>query len=278
MQASETTDRAGTGTRPLDVPAAAKPLQALGRATLGTLDELGRTFLIGGLGLANLFRLPSRLGLLVEQLDKMAVGGLPIILLTGGFTGAVFTYETAWAAGLFGAQGMVSGSVGVALTRGLAPTITALLLAGRSGSAIAAELASMRISEQIDAMVAMAVDPINYLVKPRIWAALLAVPMLTLVFDLVGIIGSWVVSIFVLGLSRPEFFVRLQDWVDWNDVTAGLIKATVFGLIIGTVGCARGMYAEGGAEGVGQATTSSVVISSVAIIVVNFFLAVLMPQ
>ncbi|MEM6927363.1 MAG: ABC transporter permease, partial [Myxococcota bacterium] len=171
-----------------------------------------------------------------------------------------------------------SGSVGVALTRELAPTLTGLLIAGRGGSAIAAELGTMRISEQIDALETMAVDPVNYLVKPRIIAAKLVVPMLTLVFDAVGIFGSWAVAMFTLHMSEPEFFVRLQDWVDWVDVWSGLVKATVFGFLIAVIGCSKGLYAAGGAAGVGRATTSAVVVASVAILVANYFIALVVPS
>ena len=252
-------------------------LRRTGSATLTLLTELGRAGSVGGAGVANLVRLPLRLRETAKQMEFIGINSLPIILLSAAFTGAVFTYESHQAFAMIGAQGIVSGTVGVALTRELAPTLTALLVAGRAGSAIAAEIGSMKVSEQVDALEAMAVDPINYLVKPRLVAAILVLPMLTAIFDLVGITGSYFISIYVLHLSKPEFFVRLEDWVDWNDVTAGLIKAVVFGAVIGVVGCYKGLYASGGAEGVGQATTSSVVVASVIILILNYFIAIQLP-
>ena len=124
----------------------------------------------------------------------------------------------------------------------------------------------------------MAVDPVNYLVKPRLIGSIFAVPMLTVVFDTFGILGSWVVAIRVLHLSEPEYVVRMRDWVDWDDIWAGLSKAFVFGVIVGTVACYKGFYTEGGASGVGRATTSAVVVSSVAILVSNYFIALILPS
>jgi len=253
-------------------------MRALGRVILEQLREVGRVTMVAGRALIDLFRLPTRLHLAIVQMERIGVQSLPIIVLAGAFTGAVVTHESAYAAAYFGAEGMVSGSVGVALTRELAPTLTGLLIAGRGGSAMAAEIGTMRISEQIDALTTMAVDPINYLVKPRVIAAVLVVPMLTIVFDAVGIFGSWLVATYTLRMSEPEFFVRLQDWVDWVDVWAGLVKAMGFGFLIATIGCTRGLYASGGAAGVGRATTSAVVAASVAILVANYFIALVVPQ
>ncbi len=254
-------------------PLLLRPIEAAGRALLVFLEELGRVSRIAFLGTTNLFRRPLRVGLVVQQIEFIGIQSLPIILLSSTFTGAVFTYESYEAFHLFGAQGYVGGTVGVALTRELAPTLTGLLVAGRAGSAMAAEIGSMRVSEQIDALEAMAVDPVNYLVKPRVVASTLVMPMLTAIFDFVGMSGSYLVAVRVLNLSPPEFTIRLQDWVDWDDVWAGLFKSLVFGFIVGVVACYKGFYTGGGAAGVGRATTSSVVVSSVAILVMNFFIA-----
>jgi phospholipid/cholesterol/gamma-HCH transport system permease protein len=257
----------------LPTPLPLRPFENLGRTVLASLEELGRVARIAGLGTLNVARRPFRFGMTVRQMEFVGIQSLPIILLSSTFTGAVFTYESFEAFHLFGAQGYVGGTVGVAITRELAPTLTGLLVAGRAGSAMAAEIGSMRVSEQIDALQAMAIDPINYLVKPRVIASTLVVPMLTAIFDFVGILGSYVVAVHVLHMSPPEFTVRLQDWVDWDDIWAGLFKSLVFGYIIGVVAAYKGYYTEGGATGVGRATTSSVVVSSVAILVMNFFIA-----
>jgi phospholipid/cholesterol/gamma-HCH transport system permease protein len=253
-------------------------VEGIGRAVLAPIEDLGRATSILVFGLANVFRPPFRIRLIVAQIEFIGIKSLPIILLASVFTGAVFTYESHAAFAYFGAQGMVGGTVGVAITRELAPTLTGLLVAGRAGSAMAAELGSMRVSEQIDALDAMAVDPINYLVKPRLLASIVAVPMLTVVFDAAGILGSWAVAMQVLHLSEPEYVVRMRDWVDWDDVWSGITKAIVFGLIVGTVACYKGYYTEGGAAGVGRATTTSVVVASVSILVSNFFIALLLPS
>lgn len=249
------------------------PFEAVGSRILGFVEELGRVIRIAISTLVDLFKLPIRIRLMVQQLEFIGIQSLPIILLSSLFTGAVFTLQSFKAFEMFGAEGMVGGTVGVALTRELSPTLTGLLVSGRAGSAMAAEIGSMRVSEQIDALEAMAVDPVNYLVKPRVVASTIALPMLTAVFDFVGIFGSWLVAIHVLGVSEPDFFVRLQGWVDWDDIWGGLFKATCFGVIIGVVACYKGFYTTGGAKGVGLATTSTVVVSSVSILVVNYFIA-----
>lgn len=253
-------------------------VERVGAWVLTPVEEVGRAARIGVLGLVDVFRRPLRVRLTLAQLEFIGIQSLPIILLSSAFTGAVFTYESFDAFAYFGAQGLVGGTVGVAITRELAPTLTGLLVAGRAGSAMAAEIGSMRVSEQIDALDAMAVDPVNYLVKPRLVASVVAVPMLTAVFDTVGILGSYFVAVRVLHVSEPEYLVRLKDWVDWDDIWAGLVKAVVFGAIVGVVACYKGYYTDGGAAGVGRATTSAVVVASVTILVANYFIALLLPS
>ena len=252
-------------------------VEGVGRRVLAFVEELGRAMRLLAMGLANIFRRPIRWGLTIQEIEFIGIQSLPIILLSAAFTGAVFTYESHEAFALFGAEGLVGGTVGVAITRELAPTLTGLLVAGRAGSAMADELGSMRVTEQVDALEAMAVDPMNYLVKPRLLASLVSLPLLTVIFDVVGILGSYMVAIYVLHIARPEFMVRLQDWVDWDDIWAGLVKSLVYGLIIGTVACYKGYYTTGGAEGVGRATTSAVVVASVVILVTNYFIALSLP-
>lgn len=248
-------------------------IEGVGASMIGSVEEVGRAARIGLSGFGNLFRRPLRIRLTIQQMEFIGVQSLPIILLSSAFTGAVFTLESYEAFALFGAQGMVGGTVGVALTRELSPTLTGLLVSGRAGSAMAAEIGSMRVSEQIDALEAMAVDPINYLIKPRLIASLLTVPMLTVVFDAVGIFGSWLVATYYLHMSSAEYGVRLFDWVDWDDIWVGIFKGFVFGAIIGTVACYKGFYTTGGAKGVGRATTSSVVVASVTLLIMNFVIA-----
>lgn len=250
-----------------------RAVETVGRAVLSPVEELGRGARVLWGGLSNVVIPPFRIRLIVQQMEFIGVQSLPIILLAGFFTGAVFALQSFRAFQMFGAEGYVGGTVGVALTRELGPTLTGLLVAGRAGSAIAAELGSMRVSEQIDALDAMATDPMNYLVKPRLVAAMLVTPMLTAMFDLIGIIGAWAVCVKLLGMSEPAFTVRLFDWVDFDDFFQGIFKGFVFGIIIGTVACYKGYYTSGGARGVGQATTSSVVVASVLILTANYIIA-----
>jgi phospholipid/cholesterol/gamma-HCH transport system permease protein len=250
-----------------------KMTEWIGRSSLRPIQDLGRGVRIGVLGLANIFVRPIRFRETMKQMEFIGIQSIPIIVLSSAFTGAVFTLESFSAFQMFGAQGMVGGTVGVALTRELAPTLTGLLVAGRAGSAMAAEIGTMRVTEQVDALESMAVDPINYLVKPRLLAAILVLPMLTALFDLVGVWGSYWVATDLLHLSKPEYWIRFIQWVDWDDIWAGLIKAVAFGGIIGTVSCYKGYYTEGGAKGVGKATTSSVVVASVCILIANYFIA-----
>jgi phospholipid/cholesterol/gamma-HCH transport system permease protein len=252
-------------------------VESVGRSAIEFVEEFGRVARIFGWGMANIVIPPFRLRLIIRQMEFVGVQSLPIILLSAVFTGAVFTLQSFQAFHMFGAQGYVGGTVGVALTRELGPTLTGLLVAGRAGSAMAAEIASMRVSEQVDALEAMAVDPMNYLVKPRLVASILVTPMLCAAFDLVGTLGAYFCAIYMLGMSIPEFMVRTQDWIDPYDIWSGLFKATVFGMIIGTVACYKGYYTKGGAVGVGQSTTSSVVVSSVVILIANFLIAYFLP-
>jgi phospholipid/cholesterol/gamma-HCH transport system permease protein len=255
----------------------ANPITALGRNTLRLVEELGRVSRVTALGFLNIVLPPLRVGITLREMAFIGVQSVPIIALTAFFTGAVFTLQSFRAFALFGAEGYVGGTVGISLAKELGPTLTGLLVAGRAGSAMAAEIGSMRVSEQIDALDAMAVDPMNYLVKPRLLAAMIVTPLLTAIFDIVGIVGSWTVATFVLDMDWPTFAVRLQDWVDWPDIWGGLLKGCVFGCIIAVVACYKGYYTSGGAAGVGRATTSSVVVSSVTILVINYFMSAVLP-
>ncbi len=252
-------------------------IRQLGRLVIGLVEEFGRVARVGVMGFVNFVLPPFRFRLTVQQMQFIGVQSLPIIVLTSFFTGAVFTLQSYRAFALFGAEGYVGGTVGISLAKELGPTLTGLLVAGRAGSAMAAEIGSMRVSEQIDALDAMAVDPINFLVKPRLLAAVLVMPLLAGIFDIVGVIGSWTVATYVLGMDWPMFSVRLREWVDWDDVSGGLLKSAVFGAIIAIVACYKGLYTTGGARGVGIATTTSVVVASVTLLVSNYFLSAALP-
>ena len=219
---------------------------------------------------------PYRVRLIFQQLEFVGVGSLFIILLTGVFTGAVFTLQSVSAFAKFSAQSLVGATVTLALTRELAPVLTSLMVTGRVGSAMATELGTMRVTEQIDAMEVMAIDPVSYLVVPRVFAGAVMVPVLTMIFDFVGVLGSYLVGVMYNGIDEGAFLSRIQRWLEPADIFQGLIKAFVYGIVITLVGCYKGFNAGGGARGVGQATTDAVVAGSISIFVLNYFLTAVM--
>ncbi len=221
---------------------------------------------------ANIFSPPIYLSDTLEQMDVIGVGSLPIVLLTGFFIGAVMVLQTAAQFERFGETALTGDVVALALVRELGPTITGLLVAGRNASGMASELGSMVVTEQVDAMRALGTDPSRKLTTPRVVATVLMLPLLTAVADFIGLVGGFVLSNFVLKLSAVEFWNRAIHALDFGDLVQGLSKPVAFGFIISTVGCYQGLRVKGGTQGVGRATTSAVVVSSVLILVVNFFI------
>jgi len=209
-------------------------------------------------------------------MDFVGFGSLFIVLLTGFFTGAVFAYQSAYAFRLFSAESLVGATVAIAITRELGPVLTGLMVTGRVASAMATELGTMRVTEQIDAMSTMAVNPVQYLIVPRVLATFMLMPALCVLFDFIGILGSFVVGVGLLGIDFGPFSARIEDLLQVQDILNGLVKAAVFGIVISFVGCFKGYYASGGAKGVGEATTAAVVISSISILILDYFLTVLM--
>jgi phospholipid/cholesterol/gamma-HCH transport system permease protein len=193
----------------------------------------------------------------LEQMDLIGVGSLPIVVLTGFFIGGVMVLQT----------------VSLALVRELGPAITALLVAGRNASGMASELGSMVVTEQVDAMRALGTDPIRKLMTPRVIATVTMLPLLTAISDFVGLIGGFIVAYFTLRLGPVQFWTRAIDALDFGDLVQGFAKPVMFALIIATVGCYQGLRVRGGTQGVGRATTSAVVISSVLVLVGDFFLS-----
>ena len=225
---------------------------------------------------SNLFQPPYYWSDILEQMDIIGVGSLPIVVLTGFFIGAVMVLQTAAQFIRFGQTALTADAVSLALVRELGPTISGLLVTGRNGSSIASELGSMVVTEQVDAMRAMGTDPTRKLVTPRMVATVLMLPLLTAMADLAGLIGGFVVSTFTLRLGAVAFWTRAVDALDFSDLMQGLTKPLVFGFILSTVGCYHGLRVRGGTQGVGRATTSAVVASSVFILVANFFLTKIM--
>jgi phospholipid/cholesterol/gamma-HCH transport system permease protein len=223
--------------------------------------------------IADAFTAPRYIVDTFEQMDAIGVGSLPIVLLTGFFIGAVMVLQTASQFERFGETALTGDVVAIALVRELGPTITALLVAGRNSSGIASELGSMVVTEQVDAMRAMGTDPVRKLVTPRVIASVLMLPLLTAAADFVGLIGGYLVSHLTLHLSAVQFWSRAIDALQFGDLVQGMTKPLIFGLILSTVGCYQGLTVRGGAQGVGRATTSAVVVASVSVIAADFFLS-----
>ncbi len=222
--------------------------------------------------LTNLFTTPRYLADTLEQMDVIGVGSLPIVLLTGFFIGAVMVLQTASQFERFGQTALTGDVVAIALVRELGPTLTGLLVAGRNASGMASELGSMVVTEQVDAMRAMGTDPTRKLITPRVIASILMLPLLTAMADFVGLVGGFVVSHFELRLDPVQYWTRAINALRFSDLMQGLSKPLIFGFILSTVGCYQGLTVRGGTQGVGRATTQAVVVSSVFILVANFFL------
>jgi phospholipid/cholesterol/gamma-HCH transport system permease protein len=216
-------------------------------------------------------RPPFRIRSLAEQMAGVGVSSLPITAITAIFTGAVLALQTMTGFKRFSAEDLVGTIVALSICRELGPVLTGLIVAGRVGSGMAAELGTMKVTEQIDALETLATDPVNYLVVPRVLAGLVMLPVLTVLADVVGMAGGFAVSVFVLHANATIYFRRSMDYLEFEDIYTGLIKAAVFGVIIAMVGCHKGFTAEGGAEGVGRATTRSVVLASMLILAANYF-------
>ena len=234
------------------------------------LQEL--TLLIGRV-LRGFFKAPRYGREMIQQMDILGFGSLAIIILTGTFTGMVLALNSANTLQKFGVQNVTGQLVATSLIRELGPVLTSLMLAGRVGSGIAAELGSMLVSEQIDAMRALGTDPIKKLVTPRIVALVLMSPALTVICDFVGTMGGLLISITLLHQASSVYISSAMEAVSVNEIIGGLIKPTVFGFIIALIGCYKGLSTKGGTVGVGRSTTESVVNASILVIAVDFLLS-----
>jgi phospholipid/cholesterol/gamma-HCH transport system permease protein len=234
------------------------------------IEDFGEMIFFAGEVLAWMFRPPFRLELILAQMAAIGVGSTFIVATTGTFAGMVLALQFDYAMGQLGAQGYVGGSVGVALARELAPVFTALMIIGRSGSAITTEIGTMRVTEQVDAMETMAVSPIQYLVVPRVIAAVAMFPVLTMVFNALGYFGGYVMGIYVSRIPAGPFIAHTRELVVVDDILHGLGKSLVFGAAVAIITCWRGYAARGGSRGVGEGTTRAVVMSSISILVVDY--------
>jgi phospholipid/cholesterol/gamma-HCH transport system permease protein len=255
------------------------PLAVVGRMVAplpGAITVFGEHVLLLFRALVWLARPPFRLRLFFDQMEFVGVGSLPIIMLVGFFTGAVTALQAILALSLFEQQRYVGFGVGVSLARELAPVFTALMLTARAGSGMATELASMRITEQVDALTTFAVNPVQYLVTPRLVASALMLPVLSMVFNVVGLIGVYVVAIVSYQIDLGQVLALFRHGVDPIDYVEGLIKAFFFGITMATCACYQGLNVRGGAKEVGLATTRAVVSTSVTVLVLDYFLIQIM--
>ncbi len=249
---------------------------SFGAAAMDMVSEVGAILMFFGRAMAMGARPPYRVKLTLQQMEFVGFGSLFIVMLTGLFTGAVFTLQSVNALERVGMESMVGSTVLIAVARELSPVLASLMVCGRVGSAMATELGTMRVSEQIDAMEVMAVEPLGYLVVPRLLASALMLPCLCIVFDMVASIGSYSVAVLWLHIDEGSFVARIKWYLDPSDFSHGLYKALVFGTVIALVGCYKGFNAKGGARGVGAATTQTVVIGSIAIFVLDYVMTSLL--
>lgn len=246
--------------------------EKLGALTLGLISEMGRmlNFLLYACYI--IVRLPAKPFHTFKQVHFIGAKSFFVIFLTASFTGMVLGLQGYYTLSKFGSEGMLGSAVALSLIRELGPVLSALMVTGRAGSAITAEIGIMRISEQIDALETMALEPFKYLISPKLLAAMIVVPLLCAIFDVVGIYGGYLVGVKLLGVNPGAYFHEMEKSVEWKDVYSGILKSFSFGVIIAWVCCYKGYYAGHGAEGVSRATTAAVVMSSVLILIWDYFL------
>ena len=243
------------------------------RPVVRLLDRFGDHIIMLARSMAWLPRRPFRPGNYLEACEYIGVGSLPIVLLVGFFTGAVMGLQAVYAFRQFQLESFAGGTTGKALAVELAPVLSALMVAGRSGAGIATELGTMRITEQIDALESMAVSPLQFLVLPRLIAGMLMAPILSLLFFIVAMVGCYFLAVVVQHVDHGQFVLHTRDLLTTTDVAQGMLKSIVFGLIVTLIGCYQGFNASGGGRGVGLGTTRAVVFSSVTILISDYFLS-----
>ena len=252
------------------------PLAQIGRVVLNLLAEIGRLalFLRDALFIGLLPRFYPRQWL--AQMLRMGYFSLPVIGLTAFFTGGVLALQIYIGGTRFNAESLVSSIVALGITRELGPVLAGLMVAGRVSAAIAAEIGTMKVTEQIDALVTLSTNPMKYLVGPRIVAGVVTLPLLVVIADIIGIMGGYVVGTHSLGFNSGAYLKNTVDFLELKDVTSGLIKSAVFGFIIALMGCYHGFHSRGGAQGVGRATTNAVVSASILILAANYVMTSLL--
>jgi len=250
-------------------------LAAIGRAVLELLAAIGRVTLFAGPALGSIVTPPIFLRQLGRQLIEIGFYSLPVVGLTALFTGMVLALQSYTGFSRFNAESAIANVVVLSMTRELGPVLAGLMVAGRIGAAMAAELGTMRVTEQIDALTTLSTNPFKYLIAPRLLAAILAMPPLVLIADVIGVMGGWLIGVTQLGFNGAAYIQSTLEFVQYLDVVSGLVKAGVFGGLIALISCYCGFHSKGGARGVGAATTNAVVGSSIMILLSDYLLTVL---
>ncbi len=247
-------------------------LAAVGRGVIGACRATGAASLFGLEGLLGILRPPLQPRLFGRAFVEFAYFSLPVVAPTAIYTGMVLALQSFTGFARFNAEGAVANVVVLSITRELGPVLAGLMVAGRVGAAMAAELGTMRVTDQIDALATLSTDPMKYLVAPRLAAGIIALPLLVVVADILGVMGGFLVGTVSLGFSVPTYLHNTFTFMQTGDVVSGLIKAAVFGFVIALMGCYHGYHSRGGAEGVGSATTAAVVSASILILALDYLL------
>jgi len=248
----------------------------VGKQVIATCNAFGDYVLFLVTAGKVLFTYPLKMRKVFVQMERIGVKSFPIAVLTGMFAGAVLALQTYYGFSKFGTENMIGPIVALTLTRELGPVLTGLMVAGRSGSGIAAEIGTMKITEQVDALETLCVNPFQYLICPRILAGIIIMPFLTIFAMMFGVLGGYIVCTYYFHLNPIVYIEGISDFLKSDDITGGLIKSSVFGFILTSIGSYKGYSTRGGAKGVGVATTKAVVISSILILISNYFLAMLL--
>jgi phospholipid/cholesterol/gamma-HCH transport system permease protein len=253
-----------------------KFLEKLGASTEELIHTVGSMSIMLAQSAVYAVTPPFKLRNIFAQMEFVGVKSLFVVCLTGAFTGAVLAMQSFDALKRLGSESLVGPTVALSMARELGPVLTGFMVAGRAGSAMATELGTMRVTEQIDALYVMGINPVRYLVMPRVLAGILMMPVLAIITDFIGVLGGYLVSVKMLGINPGVYIARTIEYVDVDDIYYGIIKATVFGLIITLVASYKGYHASGGASGVGKCATESVVGSCVLILLSDYVLTSIM--
>ncbi|MEQ8443215.1 MAG: ABC transporter permease [Alphaproteobacteria bacterium] len=248
------------------------PVRALGAAFLRFLAATGRLTLFALNGVGHCVRPPIYPRLIVRQMVDIGYYSLPVVGLTTLFAGMVLALQSYTGFARFSAEGAIPSVVVLSITRELSPVLAGLMIAGRIGAAMAAELGTMRVTEQVDALETLSTNPMKYLIAPRLIAGVSMLPFLVFIGDIMGVFGGFIVSVYKLGFNEQAYLINTWNFLEFQDVFSGLVKAAVFGFLVALMGCYHGFHSRGGAQGVGAATTNAVVSASILILIANYLI------